>query len=232
IDEIIIDNEKYSNFERELIIQEEDFFIDDNLYVESTTEPKFQKLLIDKTHFPYPYQNITKKYFIYPTGKTFLILYGNGGYYNAVWFDTNKNRTEKLLEGIAISRICYGNGKNLFLLTGEIGNYFLKEIKFSHNSKPYIVQEFSISSSLVNFQVLSTQNLFVSQNNGQLFEWEVGKQKKSLPILTENFLIVARDQILYEDKERNLILTNYFFTEEDWKMLDLYKMVKNRKEED
>ncbi len=32
INEIIIDNEKYSNFEKELTIQEEDFFVDDNLY--------------------------------------------------------------------------------------------------------------------------------------------------------------------------------------------------------
>lgn len=208
------------------------YFIDDNLYMESTTEPKFQKLLIDKTHFPYPYQNITRKYFIYPTGKTFIILYGNGGHYNAVWFDAIKHRTEKLLEGVASSKICYGNGKNLFLITGEIGNNFLKEIKFSYNSKPSVVQEFSINFSLQNFQVLSTQNLFVSQYNGQLFEWGIGKQKKALPLLTENFLIVARDQILYEDKQKNLILTNYFFTEEDWKMLDLYKMIKNRKEDD
>ncbi|MCX7999533.1 MAG: hypothetical protein N3A69_11385, partial [Leptospiraceae bacterium] len=62
------------------------YFMDDNLYMESTTEIKFQRLILDKTHFPYPYPNITKRFFIYPIGKTFLILYGNAGYYNAVWF--------------------------------------------------------------------------------------------------------------------------------------------------
>ncbi len=206
------------------------YFIDDNLYVERTTEPKFQKLLIDKNHFPYPYPNINRKYFIYPIGKTFLIIYGNAGYYNAAWFDTNKNKVEKIMEGISSPRLNFGNRKNLFLLTGEIGNYLIKEIKFSHNSKPVIVQEFPVSSSLASFQVLSKENLFVSIHNGQLFEWEIGKSKKALPILTETFFILARDQILYEDKEKNLILTNYFFSEEEWKTLNLYKMVKNRKD--
>jgi hypothetical protein len=153
--------------------------------METTTEPKFQKLIIDKSHFPYPYTNITRKYLIYPIGRTFLILYGNAGYYNAVWLDPSKNRTEKILEGIASSKLKFGNGKNFFLTTGEIGNYFLKEFKFSINGKPYLANEIPISTFQWNFEALSEPNTFLSLYKEQLYEWK-GANKKALPLFTEN----------------------------------------------
>jgi hypothetical protein len=206
------------------------FFIDDSLYLETTSEPKVSKMILDKKNFEYPFSNIKKKYYIYPIGKTFLIIYGNAGLYVMQWFDPKKNTLTKLADDLASPNLYYGNGKNLYLIAGTIGELKWKELRFSFYGKPSLQPGLDIGLSEVNSWPLSSQNGFLGTSNGQLFLWGGGEKKKNIPLFTKEFWVLARDQIVYEDKEGRLTLTHLNFSDDDWKLLDLYKMVRTKKE--
>ncbi len=206
------------------------YFIEDNLYMEHTSEPKTSKMILDKKNFEYPHVNIKKKYYIYPIGKTFLILVGNAGSYIMFWFDPKQNTVEKLLENVASPKIFYGNGKNLFFVSGTIGKLHWKELKFPYYGKPSLQSDIPIELSETYSWATSNPNEFIGGFKGQLFIWNTNKEKKYIPILTNAFWVVARDQILFEDNSGKLILTNTSFSEEDWKALDVYRIAKNKRE--
>lgn len=206
------------------------YFIEDNLYMESTSEPKISRMIFDKKSFEYPYPNIKKKYYIYPIGKTFLILIGNAGSYILFWFDPKKSTVERIAEDVASPRIFYGNGKNLFFVSGTVGEVRFRELRFSYYGKPSLQPGLQINLSETNSWPMSTSDRFIAGHKGQLFIWGKEEPKKHIPILANHFWIVARDQIAYEDGEGKLVLTSNSFTEEDWKALDVYRMIKNKKE--
>jgi hypothetical protein len=201
------------------------YFVEDNLYQESISDPKSAKLIVEKKFFEYPFLNIKKKFFIYPIGKTFLIFVGNGGAYYMYWFDPRKNAVEKLVDDVSTPRMYFGFGRNAFFISGTVGNLYLKEIKFTSYGKPQTQRGFSITMAETNPWPTSNLDEFISGQNGQLYLWGPGKAKKNLPLIAERFWVVARDQIIYEDFNGDLVLTNSTFSEDDWHILDLYKQV-------
>jgi hypothetical protein len=71
-------------------------------------------------------------------------------------------------------------------------------------------------------------NEFISGKSGSIYKWGINSKKKVYPIIAEKFWVVARDYIIYENNAKELILTSTEFSPEDWKLLDLYKQVKQK----
>lgn len=204
------------------------YFINENLYEESLKDPKKPKLLVPKEKFESAYPNIKNRTHIYSIGKTFLIFYGNAGVYNLYWFNPKENGITKLASDIITPKLYYGNGKNAFVLSGVVGSLLLKEIKYTAYGEPNISKGFSISYNELNPFPTTKANEFISGKSGSIYRWGTSISKKIYPILAEKFWVVARDYILYENNSQELILTSTEFSPEEWKLLELYKQVKQK----
>jgi hypothetical protein len=203
------------------------YFINDNLYEESIFDPKKPKLLVSKEKFEVVYPNLKNKALIFPIAKSFIIFFGNAGAYILYWFNPMNNSIEKLGTEISSPKLYYANGKSAYLLGGVVGSVYLRELKFTSHGKPTLSAGFLISSNDLNPFPTSQANQFISGKSGSIYKWGPGITKKTLPILAEKFWVVARDFIVYENKKKELILTSTEFTEEDWKILELYNKTKS-----
>jgi hypothetical protein len=198
------------------------YFLDDNLYYEKLDETKTNKLILDKKFFLPPAESIKNRYKIYPIGKTFLIFAGNAGVYRLFWLDPKTNEIDQLSEEIATPSLIYGTGKNAFIVVGKIGKLSLQEVKYSAFGKPLLSRLISIGHEETVSWPMASNEEFLSLQNGFIVQWGPGK-KKNLPILTNRFWLAARDQIIYEDLDNNLLLIDMVFSEADWNSLELYK---------
>lgn len=204
------------------------YFLDDNLYEETVKDPKKPKLIVKKELFESPYPNIKNKPHIFPIGKTFLIFIGNGGVYNLYWFNPKDNSIEKIAAELTTPKVYYGSGKNVFVIGGTVGSFFIKEVKYSAYGKPTISKGIAVSHNELNPYPTTKPNEFISGKSGSIFKWGPSIKKKVYPILADKFWVVARDYIIYENKSKELILTNTEFSPEEWKLLDLYKQVRDK----
>jgi hypothetical protein len=205
------------------------YFIDDSLYMESLSEYKQNKLIRDKKHFPSPISSIKNKYYIYPIGKTFLIFVGNAGIYHLYWLDPKKNEEEKLADNIATPKLYYGNGKNAYIITGAIGELNIQELKLSAYGKPILAGLIPINHEKINPWPTSVSNEFISSYEGELFRWNSEGKIKHLPIFAQKFWIAARDQIIYEDLNNELVIGSLEFTEIETRLFEMYRQTKKQK---
>ena len=202
------------------------YFMDDSLYMESVTEDKSPKLVIDKKKFQPVASGIKNKYYLYPIGKTFLIFAGNAGLYHLYWLDPKKNEEERIADDIATPKIYYGNGKSAYIITGAIGNLFIQELKLSAYGRPVIADKISTNNEKINPWPTSIQDEFISSFEGEVFRWKDEKKIKIYPIISNSIWLAARDQIIYLDNNNNLLITPLEFSEEDYKLLELYQQTK------
>ena len=202
------------------------YFINDNLYEESIFEPKKPKLIISKERFDSVVPGMKNRTHIFPIAKTFLIFFGNAGLYYLYWFNPQNHSIEKLANDITAPRIYYSNGKSGFVLGGVIGNHHIKEIKYTSHGKPSIGVSHQVGYGELNPNPTSKIGEFISGKSGNIYKWGFGIPKKTLPIISDRFWVVARDFIVYENKNKELILSSTEFTDEDWKLLDLYDKTK------
>jgi hypothetical protein len=207
------------------------YYIDDSLYMESTKEPKQPKLIIDKKNFPPPITNIKNRYYIYPIGKTFLIFAGNAGMYQVYWLDPKKNEEEKLLENVTLPKIFYGTGKNAYIVTGVIGELAIQELRFSAFGRPILAVKMQVDIEKTSPWPTMQANEFISGYEGEIFRWKEGDIIKTYPLLADRFWVAARDHIIYEDRNNELVISNLEFSEGDYKLLDQYRQTKKPKED-
>ena len=205
------------------------YFVDDSLYMETLSEIRQSKLIRDKKNFPSPITNIKNKYYIYPIGKTFLIFAGNAGIYHLYWFDPKKNEEEKIAENIATPKLYYGNGKNAYIITGMVGELNIQELKLSAYGKPTLAGIISINHEKTNPWPTSLQTEFISSFDGEVFRWNLEGKVKYFPLFAEKFWIAARDQIIYEDINKELVIGSLEFTETEQRLLELYRQTKKQK---
>ncbi len=204
------------------------YFINENLYEETLKDPKKPKLLVTKERFESIYPNIKNRTHIFSIAKTFLIFFGNAGVYNLYWFNPKDNSITKLASEIITPKLYYGNGKNAFVLSGVVGSLVLREIKYTSYGEPNLSKGFSISYNEINPFPTTKANEFISGKSGSIYKWGTTIKKRVYPIIAERFWVVARDYIIYENNNKELILTSTEFSPEDWKLLDLYKQVKQK----
>lgn len=202
------------------------YFIDDSLYVESIFENKSTKLIRDKKFFDPVAAGIKNKFFIYPIGKTFLIFMGDGGVYHLFWLDPKKQEEEKIIEDAATPKIYYGNGKNTYIITGTVGDLYCQELKLSAYGKPIPGNKISINHEKTNPWPTSVQDEFISSFDGEVFRWREDKKLKTYPLFVGNFWVVARDQLIFIDRNNDLVLTSLEFTDTDYKLLEIYHQTK------
>jgi hypothetical protein len=207
------------------------YFIDDSLYMESTNEQKQPKLIIDKKKFPPPLPNIKNRYYLYPIGKTFLIFAGNAGMYQVYWLDPKKNEEEKLLEHVALPKIFYGMGKNAYIVTGVIGDLSIQELRLSAFGRPILAGKTSVDIDKTTPWPSMQADEFISGHEGEIFRWKEGKTLKTYPLLAERFWVAARDHIIYEDKNNELVISNLEFSETDYRLLNQYRQTKKPRED-
>lgn len=205
------------------------YFMNDNLYEEALSEPKRGKLIISKEKFDFPFPGLNYKHLIYPIGKTFVIFIGNGGSYILYWFNPKNYAIEKLGTDFLIPKLYYGNGKNAFIVNGSTGVMYIREIKYSAYGRPVAEDKIPISKEEINPWQTTKKNEFLSGTDGHIYKWGVSVKKRTFPILCERFWGVARDYIIYENKEKELILANTEYSQEDWKLLDIYKKIEKKK---
>ena len=203
------------------------YFINDSLWSESILEPKKPKEVIKKEKFEVVYPNLKNRGLIYPIGKTFVIFFGNAGSYHLYWFNPQTNTIEKIGVDLASPKLYYANGKSAYIIGGVIGNMLLRELKYTAFGKPVLGLGFAINNNDLNPFPTSKENEFISGKSGMIYKWGPGISKKNFPIIAEKFWVVARDNIIYENKKKELILTSSEFTEEDWKLIELYNKSKN-----
>ncbi|MBE7412784.1 MAG: hypothetical protein HS129_12125 [Leptospiraceae bacterium] len=206
------------------------YFVDDNLYQEETKEPKKPILVIPKEKLISPFPKLKNKFSMFPIGKTFLIFSGNAGSYYLYWFSPKSNSIKILAKDILSPKIFHSDGKSVYAIGGTVGAMLLREIKFTHSGEPNITKGLPISQNEINPWSTTKKNEFISGNGDSVYKWGPGKKKQIYPIICERFWGVARDHIIYENKKNELILANTEFSLEDWKILDLYKEVKKKKE--
>jgi hypothetical protein len=204
------------------------YFINENLYEETLKDPKKPKLLVSKERFESIYPNVKNRTHIFSISKTFLIFFGNAGVYNLYWFNPKDNSITKLASEIITPKLYYGNGKNAFVLAGVVGSLLLREIKYTSYGEPSITKGFSITYNEINPFPTTKVNEFISGKSGSIYKWGTSIQKRVYPIIADKFWVVARDYIIYENNAKELILTSTEFSPEDWKLLDLYKQVKQK----
>lgn len=204
------------------------YFINENLYEETLKDPKKPKLLVSKERFESIYPNVKNRTHIYSIAKTFLIFFGNAGVYNLYWFNPKDSSITKLASDIMAPKLFYGNGKNAFVLSGVVGSLVLKEIKYTSYGEPNISKGIPISYNEINPFPTTKVNEFISGKSGSIYKWGTTIKKRVYPIIAEKFWVVARDYIIYENYKKELILTSTEFSPEDWKLLDLYKQVKQK----
>lgn len=202
------------------------YFIDDSLYLESTIENKSAKLIRDKKFFSPVANGIKSKFYIYPIGKTFLIFMGDGGVYHLFWLDPKKQEEEKLMDNVATPKIFYGNGKNTYIVTGSVGELFSQELKLSAYGKPIPGNKIQINHERTNPWPTSIPEEFISSFEGEVFRWKEDKKIKTYPLFVNNFWVVARDQIIFIDRNNDLVLTSLEFAETDYKLLEIYHQTK------
>lgn len=207
------------------------FFIKNSLYKENIQKYNSPTLIAAKDVIESPFPKISNKNLMYPIDKSFLIFSGNAGAYNLYWFNPKDNRIEKLLSDVIIPEIYYGNGSNLYIFTGNIGSISMKEIIFGEKETLELKDGFETNIFQMNPWETTKREEFLSGTDGRVFVWGPKKEKSYYPIICKRFWGVARGQIIYENKNGELILSNMVFTEEEWKYLEMYEEILKKKEQ-
>ncbi|WCL49422.1 hypothetical protein [Leptospira sp. GIMC2001] len=204
------------------------YFIDENLYKEKTSNPKKPIKIIDSAKIIPPYPKLRNKFSLIPINQHFLLVTGVAGSYNVYFFNTKSETLELLTKEIVSPKAFYAHGKSVFMIGGKIGNWLLREVDYTNPGKPKINTGFSITLREVEPWKLTTKNDFLSFYNNTIFSWGPMLPRKEFPLLCERAWGVGRDHIIYENKIGELVLANMAYSEEDWKVLELYKQVKKQ----
>jgi hypothetical protein len=182
-----------------------------------------------KSEIESPYPKISNKNLLFPIDKSFILFSGNAGAYTLYWFNPIDNIVEKLTDDILIPQIYYGNGSNGYLISGSVGNIGLREINFAGYDFPELGSSFSIEVDQMNPWETSKKEEFFSGKDGTVFSWGPLMKKRYYPILCRRFWGVARDHIVYENNNGEIVLSNMVFTPEEWKYLQLYQEISEKK---
>lgn len=206
------------------------YFVDENLYEEETKEPKKPKLIVAKEKLLPPFPKLKNKFFIVPIGKSFLIFSGSAGSYFLYWFSPKNNSVKNIAKDILSPKIFHSDGKSVYIIGGSVGSMLLREVKFTASGEPTVNKGFLIGPNEINPWSTTKRNEFISGYGDTVYRWGPGKKKQVYPIICERFWGVARDHIVYENKKGELVLANTEFSPDDWKILDLYKQIKKKKD--
>lgn len=200
------------------------YFLDESLYKESTENNENIKVIVKKKQLKPKYKRIENKALLYPINNLFFIFLGNAGSYNLYWYNPNAKKIKKFASNILIPKLFYGGNDKAHVIAGEIGKFLIREIKLSSHNKVLISKGFEINKKQLYSWQLSGKHEFISAGSkGIIVKWGIDYPTKAYPIICERFWGVARDQILYESKTGELVLSHGVFSEEDWKLLDTYK---------
>ncbi|MCB1157530.1 MAG: hypothetical protein H7A25_02495 [Leptospiraceae bacterium] len=202
------------------------FFLENSLYREVTTRYNSPVLILEKEQIESPFPKIQNRNFLYPIDKNFLIFSGNAGAYNLYWFNPKTKESTKLESNIISPILYFGNSRNVFLLSGKTGEIHLKELTYPPgNGKPVFASNIGISKETVVSYERVERGEFLSPDGEHVFLWSERKDRRYFPILCKKFWGLARNQIIYENKNGELILANTVYTEEEWEYLDMYSRI-------
>ncbi|MCC5815037.1 MAG: hypothetical protein JJT78_09795 [Leptospira sp.] len=204
------------------------YFIDESLFYEKTSNPKKPIKLIDAAKIAPPFPKLKNKYSIVPIDSNFLLIAGIAGSYNLYFYHTDSKNIELLAKDILSPKTYYAHGKTLYLLGGKIGSWYLREILYSDSKKPKITTGFTITIRELEPWKMTGKNDFLSFYGDTVFQWGPMVPRKEFPLLCERGWGLARDMIVYENKDGELILSNTAYTEEEWTVLRLYEEIQKK----
>lgn len=201
------------------------YFIDENLYKERTKSPKKPTLIVPSDKISPPYPKLKNKFSLIPIEDKFLITSGIAGSYNLYFYDPNSNSSELISKDIVSPKITYNQGKSLFIIGGNVGSWYLREVIYKNEKKPKITSGFPITLREINSWKINTPNSFLSFHNGTVFIWSPMSARKELPLICEKGWATGIEKFVYENKDSELVLSNIEFTENEWKIFEIYKKV-------
>lgn len=204
------------------------YFIDDHFYREKTRNPKKPIRTSASSKIPAPYPKLKNKNHLIAIGNDFLIITGIAGSYNLYHFNSKTRKSELVAKDILSPKTYYSHGNSLYIIGGKIGTWYLREILYSDGKKPRITSGFTITVRELEPWKMTGKNDFLSFYGNTVFKWGPMVPRKEFPLLCERGWGVARNMIVYENQEGELILSNTNYTEEEWLVLDLYSEVKKK----
>ncbi|WP_244594441.1 hypothetical protein [Leptospira ryugenii] len=205
------------------------YFFENDLYEERTSHPKNPKKIISFDQFPPPFPKLKTNLQLASIGEDWLVWSGAGGAYNLYLYQSQTKKVQLLSKDVVLPKITYNNGHSGYIVTGKIGDLYLKEIEYSTNRIPFLGRGIPISTREAYSWKLANKDEFVTGNQNeplQPMKWKVLGKKEHLPLFLERFWVVDGDRIIYENAQGELILDQLNFSQEDYIMLDYYKKVK------
>lgn len=204
------------------------YFIDENLFREKTANPKKPIKTIESSKIKPPYPKLKNKYSLVSINNNYLLITGIAGSYNLYFFDSKKRTADLITKDILSPKTYYANGKTLYMIGGKIGTWYLREVLYSGDKKPRITTGFTITVRELEPWKMTGKNDFLSFYGSTVFQWGPMVPRKEYPLFCERGWGIARDMIVYENKDGELILSNTSYTKEEWMILELYQEIEKK----
>ena len=193
------------------------YFVDKKLYREKTTKSPQPEEVSLSVKMPAPTKKIKPRFVFYALGEDFLLFHGNGGVYN-LYSVNSAGKIAKISGNIMSSMVFPAFDEKAYLISGTIGKMRLRKVSKEGN-RFKIDSGFHIGYNELNSWQIS-KNEFVTGNNKGLYYRKLGSDLKRYPVVYKRFWVLKK-QILYENQEGELYLSDFTYSDEDWKLVKL-----------